>query len=407
MKILFYNHTGQVSGAERLLLMILSRLDRKSFEPIVVCPAQGPLLKMAAAAGVRAEAMHVLEARFTWRADRLVRYSKSLVHVVREFRRKVISLSPDLIHANSIRAGLVATAATFDLGTPVVWHLHDLLPRHPFSTAIRIFAALSGRSRMIAISEAVAKNFRGRFARLMKNRVSVILNAIELDKFQPPQTAGQTIRDGLGLKGAGPVLGIVGQLTPRKGQLELLRAFAQSLAELPRAVLLIVGAPLFNRDHEYADLLKRETDKLGIANRVLMLGPRSDVVAIMQALDLLVINSSAEPFGLVALEAMACGTAVLAAAVDGIPEIIEHGKNGWLVSRGDERMLAEAIVNLCTQPALRERIAEEGKRNVAAHFSADGYMKELQSFYHSAADFKSKAVAAEPTGRQAEVARFA
>jgi L-malate glycosyltransferase len=400
MKILFYNHTGQVSGAERLLLMILARLDRKAFEPIVVCPEQGPLLKSAAAAGVRTEAVHALEARFTWRVDRLVRYSKSLVQVVREFRRKVISLSPDLIHANSIRAGLVATAATFDLGTPVVWHLHDLLPRHPFSTAIRIFAALSSRTRMIAISEAVAKNFRGRFARVMKNRLSVILNAIELDKFQPTQTAGQTIHERLGLKGARPVLGIVGQLTPRKGQLELLRAFAQALAEVPQAMLLIVGAPLFNRDHEYADLLKREADRLGIAGHVLMLGPRSDVAEIMQALDLLVINSSAEPFGLVALEAMACGTAVLAAAVDGIPEIIEHGKNGWLIPPRDERKLAETIVNLGTQPTLRERLAEEGKLTVAARFSANRYMEELQAFYHLEADLKSKAVAANPTGRR-------
>ena len=113
-----------------------------------------------------------------------------------------------------------------------------------------------------------------------------------------------------------------------------------------------------------------------------MLGARSDIGAIMQALDLLVVNSTTEPFGLVILEAMACGTPVLAAAVDGIPEIIEHDKNGWLVPPRDERSSGEAIVHLSRQPELRARLAEQGKQHVAAHFSADRYLTELQAFYY-------------------------
>jgi L-malate glycosyltransferase len=390
MKILFYNHTGQVSGAERVMLMILARLDRKSFDPLLVCPAQGALEKMASSSGVRTDSLSGLQARFTWRVDLLARYLKSAFQVIRELRRKVIRFSPDLIHANSIRAGLVATAATFDLGTPVVWHLHDMLPRHPLSTAIRIFAAVSGRTRMIAVSEAVAINFCGRLARVLEKRVTAILNGIDLSEFAACQTSGKTIRDGLDLNGAHPVLGIVGQLTPRKGQLELLRAFAQALPQLPEAMLLIAGAPLFNRDHEYAQRLEDEAKALGIADRVLMLGPRSDVPAIMGALDLLIVNSSAEPFGLVALEAMACGTPVLATAVGGMPEMIGHGKTGWLVPPGDEQALAAAIVDLWGRPVIRAALAREGKRHVAANFTADRYLGEVETFYRSSTLWKSE-----------------
>src|SRR5450432_4089607 len=152
MKILFYNHTGKTSGAERLLLMILSRLDRGRFVPVVVCPGQESLAKMVSDLGVAVETVAGLEARFTWRFDYLVRYLKSFYQVISQVRRKVISIKPDLIHANSIRSGLVATAATIGLGTTVVWHLHDLLPRHPLSSVIRAFAFLSGRTRMIAVS---------------------------------------------------------------------------------------------------------------------------------------------------------------------------------------------------------------------------------------------------------------
>jgi glycosyltransferase involved in cell wall biosynthesis len=384
MRILFYNHTGQVSGAERVLLMILSRLDRDRFDSVVVCPEQGPLHEMAKDLGAPVEGVGALDARFTWRVDILARYCKSFFGVIRQLRRRVVDNKPDLLHANSIRSGLVATAATVGLRTPVVWHLHDLLPRHPLSTAIRILACVSSRTRMIAVSQAVARNFRGRFSPLLKDRVSVILNSIDLDKFQLDETVRRAIRRELRFRETDIAFGIVGQLTPRKGQLELLRAFGHALTEVPDSILLIVGAPLFNRDHEYLELLKRTMAELGIGNKVRMLGAPSDIAAIMQALDLLVVNSRAEPFGLVILEAMTCGTPVLATAVDGIPEIIKHDENGWLMRPGDETMLTETMLHLSRQPELRARLAERGKQSVAARFSIGRYMTEIQTFYRLA-----------------------
>jgi glycosyltransferase involved in cell wall biosynthesis len=406
MKVLFYNHTGQVSGAERMLLMILTRLDHRDFYPLVICPEQGPLLEMATNVGVPVQSVPLLESRFTWRVDLLLRYLKSFFLVILELRRKVVNTRPDLIHANSIRAGLVANAATLGMGTRVVWHLHDLLPHHPLSTGVRIFAFLCSRTRMIAVSMAVKENFGGAIIGL-KSRITVILNAIDLDRFQPDQTARRRVRDELNLDENQPVIGIVGQLTPRKGQLELIRAFAKVVEQSPRAVLLVVGASLFNRDHEYEQLLKGISRQLGIYDRVHFLGARDDVTAIMQALDLLVINSSAEPFGLVALEAMACGTPVVAAACDGLAEIIEQGVNGWLVTPGDEKTLADAIVSLSRRRALRAQLAAQGKKHVASRFSADGYIAELQAFYRSSQQSKSSAKAIGSLTGSAEATKFA
>lgn len=385
MKILFYNHTGQVSGAEYLLLMILRRLDRDRFQPVVLCPERGPLQQQMRGLGVAAETVLGLDARFTFRPVKLLGYLKSFFLVVRDVRRKVVSIKPDLIHANSIRAGLVATAATINLKTRVVWHLHDLLPRHPLSSMIRAYAFLFQRTRMLAVSEAVADNFRGAFFPL-KNRLNVVLNAIDLEKFQPNPAARQETLDSLGLGDAEPVIGIVGQITPRKGQLELVRAFARLLLEMPRAMLLIVGAPLFNRDEDYAKSIRQTIHELGIEGRVRLTGARSDISAVMQALDLLVVNSSVEPFGLVALEAMACDTPVLAAVSGGIPEIIEHGRTGWLIPQGDEEALAAAMLYLGREPAIRSKLAEQGKRHVASRFTAGRYLLELEAFYSAICD---------------------
>lgn len=410
MKILFYNHTGQVSGAERVLLMILAglarrgRLNSQSFDSVVICPAEGPLTEMADNLGVTVENIAPLQARFTLRADELVGYLRSFFGVMRQLRRRVSEVKPDVLHANSIRAGLVATMATLGLKTPVVWHLHDLLPRHPLSSLIRAFAGFSRRSSMIAVSAAVAENFRGRLTPLLHDRVRVILNAIDLVAFVPGKNSRRELQKQIRVRESDFILGIVGQLTPRKGQLELLRAFAEALPKIPNSVLLIVGAPLFNRDEEYLELLKRTISELGIGNNARLLGARSDIPAVMQALDLLVVNSTAEPFGLVIPEAMACGTPVLATAVDGIPEIVEHGETGWLVQSGNEVDLSEAIVYLARRSELRETLAKRATARVKAKFSLERYLAELERFYGSTTSAHREAVKVASAEQQAEAA---
>lgn len=380
MKILFYNHTGQASGAEYLLLMVLGKLERNTFEATVVCPEDGPLRKLVAGLGVPTATVTPLRARFTVNPIRLVSYLTSIIAVIRDLRRTVQKTAPDLIHANSIRAGIVASAATLGLNTPVVWHLHDLLPAHPISHGVRLFAWLSSRARMIAVSGAVAENFIGPFSSL-RSRVTVILNGIDLDRFTEIATARRELRREFRVRRQDLVIGIVGQLTPRKGQLELIEVLPKVVREIPEAQLMIVGEAIFEGDQHYAASLRKTARELGVADRVRFTGNRKDVPAVMQALDLLVVNSKVEPFGLVVVESMACGTPIIATATGGIPEIIQHGRSGWLVKVGDQHELSTAITQLARQPGERAKISAEAKRQVIARFSADRFMRDLQDFY--------------------------
>lgn len=383
MKIVFYNHTGQVSGAERLLLTAVTRLDGGEFDRTIVCPAEGPLAQMAADAGVRVQTVANLNARFTWRPDRFAGYCKSFYQVIADVRRTLIGLNPDLVHANSIRAGLVTAVAASGLKMKVVWHLHDSLPRHPVSCLVRIVAALSPRSRMIAVSEAVGRNFAGRLSWLLNRKLKVILNAIDLKRFSTDGDDREEIRARLSLARDDFAIGIVGQLTPRKGQLELLAAFEKLSKEAPRARLLIIGAALFNRDSDYEQLLRDTTRRLGIADRVLMLGSRNDVPEVMRALDLLVINSRREPFGLIACEAMASGTPVVATNCDGLAEIISHRKTGWLVPFGDQKALVDALAFLIEQPKTRKDLAGAALNDVQQRFAFERLIDEFEKFYRT------------------------
>jgi len=386
VKVLFYNHTGMVSGAERVMQMILIGLDRRQFEPVVVCPPESPMLALAQDSRARTRTLNQLEARFTWRLDRIAKYLSSFSGVIRDARRIVIEESPALIHANSIRAGLVMSAATIGLDVPVIWHAHDILPHHPLSTAVRLFAALTSTNRILAVSEAVARRFRGIVLRPFTRRVpiDVIRNAVDLDRFQPNAANGAEVRAELNIYAQQPVVGIIGQLTPRKGQLELVQSFARVVSEIPDATLLIVGRALFNRDEEYAAELMRAAEALGIADRIHFLGSRDDVPRIIQALDVLVVNSHEEPFALTVLEGLASGRAVIATAVGGTPEMIQHGLNGWLVKAKANSELASGILTLLRDANLRAELGCEARRVAVARFSIDRFLSEVNTLYEHA-----------------------
>lgn len=382
MKILFYNHTSQVSGAERVLLLILSRLDRSRFQAVLVCPAAGQLQKEARTLNVPCANVDQLNARFTWRIAALIRYFASFVSTIRQVRARVRENEPELIHANSVRAGLVISAATLGLGIPIVWHVHDLLQQHPLSTGIRLFTLLLPPVRIVVVAEAAADRFKGKLLRQIPKRVdfAVIYNAVEAAKLNSRLSSG-SIRKELRIRDSDRLIGIVGNLSPVKGQLELIRAFAKARKRIPNLALLVIGSALFNRGDGYQKQLSAEVRALGLDHCVRFLGQRNDVPAIMGALDLLVMNSRSEAFPLVALEGMAAGVPVLATAVGGLPELIAHEKNGWLVPFGDEEKLVDGIATLLERRDLSAQLATNARQHVTRTFPVHKFMTRIEAIF--------------------------
>jgi glycosyltransferase involved in cell wall biosynthesis len=392
LKILFYNHTGQVSGAEGVLLLILSRLNCSRFEAVLVCPA-GQLQKEAKALDVPCAHVNQLNARFSRRIGALIRYFASFVSTMRQVRARVREQAPELIHANSVRAGLVISAATVGLEIPIVWHVHDLLPRHPLSTCIRWFTLLRPPLRVVVVAQAAAERFRGKLLPRFSQRVriTVVYNAVDAVKLQTASTSAP-IRKELRIRNSDRLIGIVGNLSPVKGQLELIRAFAEARKRIPNLALLVVGSALFNREDGYQKQLSAEVRALGLEYLVRFLGQRNDVPAIMAALDLLVMNSRCEAFPLVALEGMATGVPVLATAVGGLPELITHEENGWLVPFGDKQRLVDGIVSLLERRDVSSGIAKHARQHVAKKFSAHNFMTRIEAIYTETAAEPARAV---------------
>ena len=381
IRILYYSHTGLVSGAEHVLLNTLAGLDRSIFEPVAVCPVEGDLKSRMEQTSIPVLSVNPLQARFTLKPLSLLRYLISFSRVILSFRSKVKEVAPDLIHANSVRSGLVATMATVVTRTPVVWHIHDDLPRHPISMLIRLGAYLSRRSIFLAVSASTSRIFCGGLP--FGSRIHILHNGIDLRRFTEKQVTDLTFRTSLGIRKDAFLICAIGMINPRKDLLGLLRAVKLAHDRQPAIHLAIVGQPIFNRDDLYLDEVRHLTAELGLEAAVYFTGSLKDIPSVLRGCNLLVLNAKVEPFGLVLVEAMACGTPVLATRVGGIPEIVSDNETGFLVSPGDPAALASRLLQIIATPEKAAQVARNARQHLSYRFTIERYNKQYQDIVQS------------------------
>ncbi len=382
-RVAHYNHTGAIAGAERVLLQALAFLKAQGVHSTVVSPA-GPLQYETAQLGIACSECFALNARFTSNPLKLARYFQSFFQSVAALRKHLRSLHPDVVHANSVRAGLVATLALARTGIPVVWHVHDTLPAHPLSVIIRAMAAVSRRTSLIAVSKATAQSFAGNLWRkTLAAKTSVLHNAVELPETAIPAEQRSALRKELGAEGR-LLVGCVGQLCARKNQIALVEMFREVLQHEPSALLALVGTAVFAQNAGYERALHSRIKELGLEKSVLLLGSRRDVPALLETFDLLVLPSRSEPFGMILLEAAAAGLATVAFRVDGVPELLEDRRTAWLIPPGETQQMSRTIVWALRHPEQRHRLGQAARADLDRFRTPPEYAAALAQVLHAA-----------------------
>ena len=375
-----------------MLLLSLEGLKDRAYSLSVICPEEGPLKAQIEKLRIPTYTVQEVTARFTYNPLRLTIYACSVIRVLKQLRRIVVGRTPLCLHANSVRAGLVVTIATVGLRIPIIWHIHDMLPDHPVTWMMRLVAHASSRSSIVACSYAAAETLKPIWGR--GGIPSVIHNGVDLRKLAPKRLTRDEKRLELGLPVEAYVIGCVGMISERKAQIELIKAVSIVASTLPHLRVLIVGSPLFDGDHLYLARVKAEARQRGLDGVITFLGQRSDVVEVMQALDLLVLTSRKEPFGLVVLEAMALGKVVVATDSGGPRELIKSGVNGFLVPVGDVNKLGATILMTAQSPALQKSCAAQALL-VRERFGMGRYIDEWDQLYRS--------IEREPSGRRPKI----
>ena len=230
---------------------------------------------------------------------------------------------------------------------------------------------------VIANSKSTA-TFQRRVNLVPASKLSTIHCFTDLDRFlgTTPQSI-QHVRNEMRIKEKDFIIGVVGEVIPRKGQLILFKAIEQIVAAVPNFKLVIVGR--FHRDQSYVKRMRRLQRHPALLNRVKWLGLRDNVQDFMGAFDLTVVPSIEEPLGLVALESLATGTPVVASNTGGLPEIVRPNETGLLVPPKNPEALAQAIISMAQDPEARQRFGENGRRFVQENFDPEMLARQVES----------------------------
>ena len=279
-----------------------------------------------------------------------------------------------ILHVHGYAAADFGRAAARLAGTALVLHEHFADPRMPVyqGWADRLLRGFTDRA--IAVSGST-RDFLVRERHVPADRVRVIWNGAPLDEFAPrPRERVQALRRDLGLPADALVVGTIGRLNEQKGHRYLLDAAATFLPRHPTARLLVVG------DGDLAPSLRQQAQWLGISERTLFAGHRTDVPDLLGVLDVFVISSNYEGTPLALFEAMAAGKAIVSTAVDGCREVLEDGVTGRLVPPRDPAALAEAIGALLADPARRNALADMA-RQASARYDIRSCVAQMEQLY--------------------------
>jgi glycosyltransferase involved in cell wall biosynthesis len=341
-RVLFVDHTGQIGGAELILLDVVEGRSRSSaflFEdgPLRTAMAERKLNLIISKWG---RGLSQFRRDSSWLTA--IPLVTKLAAIVTEIARA--ARSHEVVYANSQKAFVLASIAGLFVRRPLIWHLHDIISPDHFGAVQRrtqVMLANARATKVIVPSQAAATAFIEAGGR--RDLVEVVPNGLALPP--EPRTPAE-LRRSLDLP-MRPLVGVFSRLARWKGQHVLLEA----LASLPDVGCIIVGDALFG-EQAYAAELKQMVLARGLAERVHFLGHRNDVPKLMMAVDAMVHPSiDPEPFGRTLVEAMLAGVPVIATNAGAAPDILEGGRAGTLIPPNDPAALARAIAAVLERPA--------------------------------------------------------
>jgi glycosyltransferase involved in cell wall biosynthesis len=375
--ILFIHQSVDLYGSDKTLLILLSKLDKTQFNPVVVLPHEGPLTKALEEENIKVVVAPVLK------LYRKMFSPKNMASFFKQIKKTLATLDElnneykfDLIYSNTL-AVLSGMMYAKRRGIKHIWHVHEIIV-HPKSIAY-IFPKLLNRYADVVVcnSNATKKNLVDRVGELESKSI-VIHNGIELDK----NVSKISTKQNLGYNETDIVITLVGRINRLKGHKWLLKTFINYLNLRSNVKLLFVGSPVKGQEY-YLEEVEQFIVENNIQDKVKILPFTTDLNNIWNSTDIAVMPSTeAESFGLVAVEAMLTKKPVIASNHGGLTEIVVNKKTGYLVEPNDDKALFEAIQKLIENPNLRNEFGQNGYQRAIQEFSVEKYVTGFEELFN-------------------------
>lgn len=381
LNILIVASRSDIAGGENYLLSVFRYMDMSRFRPIVWLPGDGAFRAALDDAGIECVIDSVV---YGWLKPPKPWYDflsglsgrvRRIVNLIRDRDIQIVHTNSNMILEGALAARLAGVRHLFLAHIDFQSNLpiYQRLPLDPHSFA-RLMDDLS--VGILAVSDYVRNTL---CPPLSPARITVVNNGLELARFDSALAeSARNLRSSLGLSDTAVVVLAAGRVTEDKGFDLLIEAAGQLVSKHPLAVFLICGS-VDSRDYQ-EELLSR-IEKLGLAEKIRLLGRRNDLPNLMAQSDLFVLSSRREGHPYVLLEAMACNLPAVATRCGGVEETVVDGETGFSVPIGDVPALAERISMLLEDAGLRHRMGLAAGRRVRMHFTAKQSAEGLFQMY--------------------------
>ena len=353
---------GEIGGAEKHVLSLLTGLGEYGYDPSLICLCAGPFCDKASGLGIKAATIEM--------------HGKLDITKIAPMRAYMQNEKIDIVHTHGVRANLVARKAAKSLRLPVVTTFHSAVA-HDYSSRIAALTAdfitratNSNTDEFIAISEAIRKDVLK--MNVAPEHVTTIYNGIDFNS--KLLNARQIWRQRFGVDDAAMVVGMVARLHEVKGHIYLLEAMKILMGSFPDIRLVLVG------DGPYKETVETKIRELGIGNNVIMSGFIENLLGVYDAFDVVCLPSLMEGMGITLLEAMHEGAPVVASKVGGIPELVRDGIDGILVTSAQPAPLAAALQRVLCDKALSRKLIASAKQR-AELFSRTVMLQATSALY--------------------------
>ncbi len=386
--VLYLHSSNELYGSDVVLLNLVRRLDRSRFRPVVLTPTDISYEGLLGQALQQAEIEHhevdlpVLRRRYLSPAG-LPAFGRRLALARRRLRPFVRRTPPPILHSNTTAVLGGALARPF-WRLPHVWHVHEIITQPVWMRRLLAWLVHHSSDHVVAISQAVADHLLADQPGLA-GKLSVIYDAVDTSIYHPHHDT-TTIRTQWGMKPDQVLVGVVGRISAWKGQGLFLQAFAHAYRQARQLRAVIVGGPVPGEAWRLQEL-QAQARALGIGDVVHWAGFRTDSPQVLAALDIVVMPSiRPEPFGMVAIEAMASERPVIATRHGGPLETVQDGVTGYLVDYVNPTEMTQALLRLTDDAPLRRRMGHQGRQRVQRFFSYEQHVEAFSALYQQMAE---------------------
>lgn len=380
--VLLVHQSAEMYGSDKVLLHIAEGLDPDRFKAVVLLPEAGPLMDELLRRGIEVHVVRLLKvgrALFSFKG--LIAFPWHLFQSCRDISSVMQGRKVDLVHTNTLAVLSSPVWALFNR-VPSLWHVHEILlapslVRTLFPLMVKLLAG-----SVVCNSKATQEWLIGEQPSLRSKSV-VIWNGLPAGELVSDEKI-EGVRREIANVDANTVIALVGRINAWKGHLLLVESAEILLSRGVTGFEIVMIGDVFKGQEHFRRALEERIKSSRARSHIRVLGFRDDIQVVWRAVDVAVVPSTEpEPFGMVAIEAMAAGKPVVAANHGGLSEIVVHGETGLLFEPNSAQGMADALESLIGNKARQGELGRNGMARQDALFSTATQVRELERTYES------------------------